>query len=135
MKVLLFSYILYSRKVWWVESSANLVNCLRFTKLVSINNPLADLFIHQTFFCQALEKIKFAKHSPHQTFRLYRSFMKTTINVLTCITIDNCLCRMWHCKHKFSHIIYVFSLCNCETVCPQNFHVQLLWWLCFMLFS
>ena len=42
----------YSGKVWWVESLANLVNCLQFAKLkpskvvVTINNPLADLFIH-----------------------------------------------------------------------------------------
>ena len=46
----------FSRKVWWVESLANLVNRLRFIKLkpsklvVTISNPLADLFICQTFF-------------------------------------------------------------------------------------
>ena len=35
-----------------------------------MNNPLADLFICQTFSAK-LEKSKFAKHSPHQTFLLY----------------------------------------------------------------
>ena len=46
----------YSGKVWRVESLANLVNCLQFAKLkpskvvVTINKPLADLFIRQTFF-------------------------------------------------------------------------------------
>ena len=39
--------------------------------VVSINNPLAVLFIRQTFFCQMLEKSKFVKHSPRQTFLLY----------------------------------------------------------------
>ena len=47
----------------------NLANRLQFVKLkpsklvVTINNPLADLFIRQTFFCQTLEKSKFAKLS------------------------------------------------------------------------
>ena len=69
--------LLYSRKGWRGESLANLANRLRFTKLkpskvvATINNPLADLSIHQTFFCQTLEKSKFAKHSPRQTFPLY----------------------------------------------------------------
>ena len=36
-----------------------------------INNLLADLLIHQTFFYQMLEKSQFAKLSPHQTFMLY----------------------------------------------------------------
>ena len=46
--------ILYSGKVWRVESLANLVDHLRFTKLkpfklvVTINNSLFDLFICQT---------------------------------------------------------------------------------------
>ena len=72
-----FIQISYSRKVWWVESLANLVNHLQFAKLkpskvlVTINNYLADLFIRQTFFRQALEKSKFTKHSFHQTFPLY----------------------------------------------------------------
>ena len=59
-------YRIYSRKVLLVESLVNLVNCLQFTKLkllVTINKPLADLFIHQTFFCQMFEKSKFAKLS------------------------------------------------------------------------
>ena len=70
-------YVPYSRKVWWEESLANLANHLRFAKLkpskliVAIDNPLADLFIHQTFFCQMLENSRFAKHSALQTFPLY----------------------------------------------------------------
>ena len=49
------SYAVYSRKVWRVESLANLANRLRFAKLkpsklvVTINNPLADLFIRKLF--------------------------------------------------------------------------------------
>ena len=66
----------YSGKVWQGESLANLANRLRFAKLkpsklvVTIDNPLADLFICQTFFCQMFEKSIFAKHSAHQTFPL-----------------------------------------------------------------
>ena len=67
----------YSGKVWRGESLANLANRLRFAKLkpsklvVTIDNPLADLFIRQTFFRQTLEKSRFAKHSARQTFPLY----------------------------------------------------------------
>ena len=67
-------HIPYSRKVWQGES---LANRLRFAKLkppklvVTIDNPLADLFICQTFFRQTLEKSRFAKHSARQTFPLY----------------------------------------------------------------
>ena len=54
-------HIPYSGKVWWVESLVNLANCLQFAKpksskvTVTINNPLADLFICQNFSCQMLE--------------------------------------------------------------------------------
>ena len=47
----------YSGKVWQVESLENLANRLRFPKLkpskvvVTINNPLANLFIRKIFFC------------------------------------------------------------------------------------
>ena len=66
-------YILYSRKVWWVEILANLANCLQFAKLKSSKlvvtiNPLSDLFIRQAFFYQTLEKNKFAKLSTRKTF-------------------------------------------------------------------
>ena len=67
----------YSGKVWRGESLANLVNRLRFAKqkpsklAVTIDNPLADLLIRQTFFRQTLEKSRFAKHSARQTFPLY----------------------------------------------------------------
>ena len=53
----LFEGVLYSREVWQVDS---LVNCLEFAQLKPSKNPLADLFIHQTFFHQTLEKSKFA---------------------------------------------------------------------------
>ena len=43
--------------------------------VVTIDNPLADLFICQTFSRQMLEKSKFAKHSPRQTFLLYQYCM------------------------------------------------------------
>ena len=57
----------YSRKLWQVESLANLANHLRFTKLkpsklvLTINNPLPNLLIRQIFSWQMLEKSKFAK--------------------------------------------------------------------------
>ena len=53
----------YSGKVWQGESLTNLANHLRFAKLkpsklvVTIDNPLADLLIRQTFFRQTLEKV------------------------------------------------------------------------------
>ena len=64
----------YSIKVWQVEES--LANHLRFAKVkpskVVVNNPMANLFIRQTFFCQTLEKSKFAtKFSARKTFPLY----------------------------------------------------------------
>ena len=67
----------YSRKVWQGESLANLANLRRFAKLkpskliATIDNPLVDLFIRQTFFHQTLKNSRFAKHSAHQTFPLY----------------------------------------------------------------
>ena len=70
---------MYSGKVCLVESLVNLANHLQFIKLkpstvvVTIYNPLAGLFICQTFFRQTLEKSKFGKHSPRQTFQLYDS--------------------------------------------------------------
>ena len=39
--------------------------------VLTIDNLLADLLIHQTFFHQILEKSQFAKLSPCQTFPLY----------------------------------------------------------------
>ena len=69
--------LLYSRKVWRVESLANLANCLWFAKLkpsklvLTINNLLADLLIRQTFFRQIVEKSQFANFYPCQTFPLY----------------------------------------------------------------
>ena len=66
-----YTCILYSGKVWWGESLANLVNHPWFAKLkpsklvLTINNLLADLLIFQTFFRQIL------KESIRQTFPLY----------------------------------------------------------------
>ena len=49
------------------------------TKTIQISSynkiPFGWLFICQTFFCQTLEKGKFAKHSPCQIFLIY-SIMK-----------------------------------------------------------
>ena len=67
----------YSGKVWRGESLANLANRRRFAKLKpsklipTIDNPLADLFIRQTFFRQTLKNSRFAKHYARQTFPLY----------------------------------------------------------------
>ena len=70
----------------WRESLAYLANRLQFTKLksskvvVSMNNPLADLFICHAYFHQALEKSKFAKHCPRQTFKfLWKKFSQCLI--------------------------------------------------------
>ena len=69
-----YSYIPYSGKVWRGES---LANRRRFAKLKpsklipTIDNPLADPFIRQTFFRQTLKNSRFAKHSARQTFPLY----------------------------------------------------------------
>ena len=55
--------ILYSGKVWWVESLANLVNRLQFTKLkpskvvVTINNLLADLSFAKLFPTKCLKRV------------------------------------------------------------------------------
>ena len=63
------------------ESLVNLANRLWFTKLkpsnlvLTIDNLLADLLIHQTFFHQMLKKSQFAKRSPHQTFLLYGIYL------------------------------------------------------------
>ena len=53
------------------------------TLVVTINKPLADLFIRQTFFHQILKKSKFAKLSTRQAFLLYsitNIMMRITIN-------------------------------------------------------
>ena len=52
------------------ESSA-ICQTKTILRVVTINNPLADLFICQTFFHQTLEKSKFDKHFHCQTFPLY----------------------------------------------------------------
>ena len=66
----------YTRKVWWGENLAKFgeSSMIRQTNLVlTIDNLLADLLIHQTFFRQMLEKSQFAKLSSRQTFPLYGS--------------------------------------------------------------
>ena len=63
---------LYSGKVW-----LNLANRRWFAKLkpskllLAINNLLADLLIHQTFFCQILENSQFAKFSHYTVSNNY----------------------------------------------------------------
>ena len=67
---LIIHQIPYSGKVWQGASLANLVNHPWFTKLkpskliITINNLLDDLLIHQTLFHQMLEKSQFTKLSP-----------------------------------------------------------------------
>ena len=62
--------VTYSRKVWWVESLMNLANHLRFTKLkpfkpvITINEPLADPFIHQTFSAKRLNSLNILPAKP-----------------------------------------------------------------------
>ena len=79
------------------ESLSNLANRLRFAKskpskpVVTINIHLADPFICQTFFCQTLEKRKFAKHSPCQTFQLYGISMYVYIYVYICVCVCVCM--------------------------------------------
>ena len=89
-------HIPYSGKVWQIESLVNLAYRLRFTKLkpsklvVTNNNPLADLLIRQTFFRQTIEKSKFSKHSPRQTFLLYGTirFMYVLRLLHLCVVSD-----------------------------------------------
>ena len=77
MEYLCKLWLPYSGKVWRGESLANLANRRRFAKLKpsklipTIDNPMADLFIRQTFFRQTLKNSRFAKHSARQTFPLY----------------------------------------------------------------
>ena len=54
----------------------------------SSNNPLADLFIHQTFVHQMLNKSKFAKHTPYQAFLL---FGRLLFAYLPCLIDKFCL--------------------------------------------
>ena len=59
----------YSGKVWRGEGLVNLVDCPWFAKLkpsnlvLTIDNLLADLLIHQTFLGQMLKKSQFTKLS------------------------------------------------------------------------
>ena len=84
----------YSGKVWWGESSANLVNCPWFAKLkpsnlvLTINNLLPNLLIHQTFFHQMLEKYHFAKLYLRQTFLLYDKL--TGCNLAASYVLSHC---------------------------------------------
>ena len=66
-KVINFCILLYIAKAWQGESLVNLTNPPWFSKLkpskltLTINNLLADILIRQTFFCQMLKNIQFAK--------------------------------------------------------------------------
>ena len=73
-----WNMLLYSRKVWRVESLMNLANHSWFTKLkpsklvLAINNLwLIYMLICQTFLCQMLKNSKFAKLLCRQIFLLY----------------------------------------------------------------
>ena len=62
--------LLYSRKVWRGGKfddfgELSVIHQTKTIRLVlTINNLLADLLIHQTFFCQRLKKSQFTKLSP-----------------------------------------------------------------------
>ena len=65
---------------------------IRQTKVVvTINNPLADLFILQTFIHQMLEKTKLAKHSPYQTLPLYSNCNDAIYIVLNNLQSSQCV--------------------------------------------
>ena len=82
----------YSGKVWLVESLANLANRLQFAKLkpsklvVTIDNPLADLLIRQTFLNQA--RAAAAPRTPGflKLLWLARRY------VCVCVCLSVCLC-------------------------------------------
>ena len=65
----------YGGKVWWVESLVNLANRLWFPKLkpskvvVTINNPLNDPFIHQTFSAKCMKRVNFPNILPTKLSR------------------------------------------------------------------
>ena len=60
------------------------------SKLVLIiNNLVADLLIHQIFFCQMLETSQSAKLPPHQTFPSYGiSLWQNSIDLLTLLRFN-----------------------------------------------
>ena len=67
------SVTIYSGKGWWGESLANhpwFAKLKPFKLVPTINNLLAELLIHQTFFCQMLKN-----KSICQTFLLYDSLL------------------------------------------------------------
>ena len=78
----------------------NLANRLQFTKLkpskvvVTINNPLADLSIRQTFSRQMLEKSKLAKYSPAKLSR-YTVILFLMLTLLwvaaSCLYLNMCI--------------------------------------------
>ena len=107
-------YVLYSGKVWRGESLTNLVNRPRFAKLkpsklvLTINNLLADLLIHQTFFYQMFEMTQFAKLSPPPNFPAIRCVCMHVcehIHGYICVTVCTCT------------YIYMYILCVCISVC------------------
>ena len=54
----------------YIESLANLANHLwLFAKLKLINDPLVDLFIRQTIFCQTLERVNLPNILPAKPSR------------------------------------------------------------------
>ena len=76
-----------SGTAYW-ESLANLANHLWFAKLKSsklvltINNLLADLLIHQTFFHQRLEQSQFAKLTPLPNFPAIRQSRNCKVDTM-----------------------------------------------------
>ena len=91
-----FVYIPYSGKAWREKSLANLANSSWFAKLkpsklvLTINNLLCDLLIHQTFFCQMLEESVY-QTCPYQTFPLYGIWI---VDIIITGTIG--IIGLWH---------------------------------------
>ena len=84
----------YSRKVWRVESLVNFYKtdgkmfaiCQKPSKLVvTINNPLADLFICQTFSAKCLKRVNLPNFLPTKS---EIKFLCTVNNLYTC-TVSN----------------------------------------------
>ena len=67
------------RKFGEFGESSEFATLKLFKVVLTINNPLADQFIRQTFFCQTL---KFAKLSTRQTFPLYGNYLGHVVSAI-----------------------------------------------------
>ena len=127
----------YSGNVWWEESLANLANHYQFTKLksstslVTINNVLADPFIHQ-IFCQNLYSSTFAKHYCCQSFPLYSSLHATNYSEMFRLQIY--LLKMLCCCRYLSISSDTMPPSGCwKCLGPYNIKSESLWYQSFAL--